>query len=67
MTGFSEDMVRVLGKRPFEGKSDDMDKYLDEEVCSSPSVYGLCNLSPFITFHTCRLSDAQERLALHHH
>ena len=29
----SEDMVRVLGKRPFEGKSDDMDKYLDDEVC----------------------------------
>ncbi|KAF9515586.1 hypothetical protein BS47DRAFT_1391442 [Hydnum rufescens UP504] len=27
-----EDMVRVLGKRPFEGKSDDMDKYLDEEA-----------------------------------
>ncbi|KAF8337576.1 peptidase family M41-domain-containing protein [Cantharellus anzutake] len=27
-----EDMVRELGKRPFEGRSDDMDKYLDEEA-----------------------------------
>jgi len=25
-----EDMISLLGKRPFEGKSDDMDKWLDE-------------------------------------
>jgi AFG3 family protein len=27
---YSEDMVRLLGKRPFVGRSDDMDKWLDE-------------------------------------
>ncbi|KDQ12937.1 hypothetical protein BOTBODRAFT_112270 [Botryobasidium botryosum FD-172 SS1] len=27
-----EDMIELLGKRPFEGRSDDMDKYLDEEA-----------------------------------
>ncbi|KAG8991552.1 AAA ATPase afg3 [Tulasnella sp. JGI-2019a] len=26
-----EDMIAMLGKRPFTGKSDEMDKYLDEE------------------------------------
>ncbi|KAG8872418.1 AAA ATPase afg3 [Tulasnella sp. 332] len=26
-----EDMIMMLGKRPFQGKSDEMDKYLDEE------------------------------------
>jgi len=25
-----EDMIALLGKRPFVGKSDDMDKWLDE-------------------------------------
>jgi AFG3 family protein len=27
---FSEDMISLLGKRPFKGKSDDMDKWLDD-------------------------------------
>jgi len=27
-----EDMIHELGKRPFEGRTDDMDKYLDEEA-----------------------------------
>lgn len=27
---FSEDMINLLGKRPFIGRSDDMDKWLDE-------------------------------------
>jgi hypothetical protein len=35
---FREDMVRLLGKRPFEG-ADDMDKYLDDEVSSSGFNY----------------------------
>ncbi len=26
----SEDMINLLGKRPFVGRSDDMDKWLDE-------------------------------------
>lgn len=26
-----EDMIELLGKRPFVGRSDDMDKYLDEQ------------------------------------
>jgi len=26
----SEDMISLLGKRPFVGRSDDMDKWLDE-------------------------------------
>lgn len=25
-------MIDLLGKRPFKGRSDDMDKYLDEEA-----------------------------------
>jgi AFG3 family protein len=28
---FSQDMIELLGKRPFEGRSDDMDKYLDKQ------------------------------------
>ena len=35
---FSEDMIQQLGRRPFEGRSDDMDKYLDEEVSPSAPV-----------------------------
>jgi AFG3 family protein len=27
---YSEDMISLLGKRPFIGRSDDMDKWLDE-------------------------------------
>lgn len=27
----SQDMIELLGKRPFEGRSDDMDKYLDKQ------------------------------------
>ena len=27
-----EDMIDMLGKRPFASRSDDMDKYLDEEA-----------------------------------
>jgi AFG3 family protein len=30
--GFREDMIDLLGKRPFPGRSDDMDKYLDEDA-----------------------------------
>lgn len=35
----SEDMIRLLGKRPFTGKSDDMDKWLDENG-TAPSSGG---------------------------
>lgn len=27
---YSEDMIRLLGKRPFANRKDDMDKWLDE-------------------------------------
>ena len=30
ITFFSEDMIELLGKRPFAGRADDMDKWLDE-------------------------------------
>lgn len=31
-------MVELLGKRPFPGKADDMDKYLDAEVEFDPLI-----------------------------
>ncbi|KAF7320306.1 ATP-dependent metallopeptidase [Mycena kentingensis (nom. inval.)] len=33
-----EDMINLLGKRPFEGKSDDMDKWLDQHRGSEKSA-----------------------------
>src|SRR5215471_16179835 len=34
----SEDMISLLGKRPFAGRSDDMDKWLDENKGSEKSA-----------------------------
>jgi AFG3 family protein len=28
---FRQDMIELLGKRPFKNQSDDMDKYLDKQ------------------------------------
>ena len=41
--GYSEDMIRLLGKRPFDRK-DDMDKWLDEnspERSAPPPLEGV--------------------------
>ena len=38
LTFSREDMIRLLGKRPFVGRSDDMDKWLDQHRGSEKSA-----------------------------
>lgn len=37
-TFYSEDMIDLLGKRPFVGKADEMDKWLDQNRGSERSA-----------------------------
>ncbi|KAF7339570.1 ATP-dependent metallopeptidase [Mycena sanguinolenta] len=56
-----EDMIRLLGKRPFEGRSDDMDKWLDEhrgsEKSAPPPLESLGQEGPVPVAASTRIED----------